>query len=132
MKTFSIIIPVYNGHDVIGRALDSIYSQELSNEEFEVICIDDCSPTMETFDTLNNYTYCGVHPENLKVLRHSVNKRQGGARNTGVANASGEYILYLDADDYFVANSLGKLNSHIKQFANYDCYMFDYQQITPP
>ena len=77
-KMFSIIIPVYNGAGVVERALDTIYSQGLLQEELEVICVDDCSPTMETYEALNNYMYAGRHPENLLVVRHEVNKRQGG------------------------------------------------------
>ena len=127
MKTFSIIIPVYNGDDVIGRALDSIYSQGMANDSFEVICVDDCSPTMETFETLNNYTYEGVHPTNLKILRHEVNKRQGGARNTALNYANGEWILYLDQDDCFVKDSLHLLHSNIAKYSECDILMFDCQ-----
>jgi glycosyltransferase involved in cell wall biosynthesis len=92
-KTFSFIIPVYNGAGVIECALDSIYSQGLQLEDFEVICVDDCSSTEETFNTLINYKYNGVHPSNLIVLRHTVNKRQGGARNTGLKHAQGKWVL---------------------------------------
>lgn len=122
---FSVIIPVYNGQYVVGRALDSIYSQGLSEDKFEVICVDDCSPTMETFEVLNNYTYSDIRPSNLKILRHDVNKRQGGARNTGVMHATGEWILYLDADDYFVSGSLLKLYQKIKKYSFCDVIAFD-------
>lgn len=130
MKTFSIIIPVYNGSDVLSRTLDSIYSQGLSIEDFEVICVDDCSPTMDTFEMLNGYVYNGQHPTNLKVYRHEVNKRQGGARNTAVNNAEGEWILYLDQDDYFLSGSLPILWSRIEEYRDCDICMFDYQLIT--
>ena len=126
MKTFSIIIPVYNGRMVIGKALDSIYSQGLADEQFEVICVDDCSPTMETYDTLNNYTYNGKHPTNLKVLRHDENKRQGGARNTAFHHAEGMWILYLDQDDSFVESSLLKLLNSLNECTICDIVMFDY------
>ena len=126
MKQISIIIPVYNGHNVIGRALDSIYSQGISEDKFEVICVDDCSPTMDTFDALNNYTYDGIHPSNLKVFRHKINKRQGGARNTALAHAEGEWILYLDQDDCFVEFSLRELTEALKANSTCDIVMFDY------
>lgn len=124
---FSIIIPVYNGQDVIGRALDSIYSQGLSDEQFEVICVDDCSPTLDTFNAINNYLYQGVHPANLKVMRHEVNKRQGGARNTGVASAHGEWMLYLDQDDFFVRGGLEIVSKELQKYAFCDIVMFDYE-----
>lgn len=126
MKTFSIIIPVYNGQDVIGPALDSIYSQGMTNEQFEVICVDDCSPTMDTYNFLSNYTYNGIHPINLKLFRHEVNKRQGGARNTALGYAEGEWVLYLDQDDCFVENSLKELNCALTKHKACDIVMFDY------
>ena len=128
---FSIIIPVYNGHDVIGRALDSIYSQGLSEDQFEVICVDDCSPTMDTWRLLNSYTCNGTHPSNLILKRHEENKRQGAARNTALKFASGEYILYLDADDCFVSGSLQKLSECLSNYSICDCVMFDFQEIDP-
>lgn len=122
----SIIIPVYDGHDVICRALDSIYTQGLSSEQFEVICVDDCSPTLDTFNAINDYLYEGIHPINLKVLRHEVNRRQGGARNTGVTIAKGEWMLYLDQDDSFVKGSLDTIIKELRRYAMCDIVMFDY------
>lgn len=125
-KMFSIIIPVYNGAGVVERALDSIYSQGLLQEELEVICVDDCSPTMETYEALNNYMYAGRHPENLLVIRHEVNKRQGGARNTALQYATGKWILYLDHDDMFVAGALLQLRDIIQSQDDCDIVMFDF------
>ena len=125
MKIFSIIIPVYNGQNVIGRALDSIYSQGMTDDSFEVICVDDCSPTMEAFEVINDYTYAGIHPANLKILRHETNKRQGGARNTGLNHAEGEWILYLDQDDSFVENSLQKLLKEFHESIDVGMLVFD-------
>ena len=132
MRMLSIIIPVYNGQDVIGRALDSIYSQGLPHDRFEVICVDDCSPTMYTLEALKDYTFNGAHPSNLIVLRHEENKRQGGARNTALSYAEGEWILYLDQDDCFVENSLVRLSSDMGEYSNVDLLMFDYQLVVVP
>lgn len=129
-KMFSIIIPVYNGAGVVERALDSIYSQGLLQEELEVICVDDCSPTMETYEALNNYMYAGRHPENLLVVRHEVNKRQGGARNTALQYATGKWILYLDQDDKFMPNALCPLLREATKYSNCDILMFDYVLIS--
>lgn len=125
-KTFSFIIPVYNGAGVVEHALDSIYSQGLSLEDFEVICVDDCSPTLDTYNALNNYVYHDVHPNNLHIIRHTVNKRQGGARNTALLHAKGEWILYLDQDDYFLEHSLLALLDEIKSYHFCSILMFDY------
>lgn len=70
----SIIIPVYNGERFITKCIDSIYGQGLVPDEFEVVCVDDCST-----DNMPRMLHelAALHP-NLTVLRHNVNKRQGG------------------------------------------------------
>lgn len=129
MKTplFSIIIPIYNGHNVIERALNSIYSQGITLEDFEVICVDDCSPTMDSVDTINNYIWLDIHPTNLKIIRHEVNKRQGGARNSGVKAACGQWIIYLDQDDMLVENSLLQLKDKELFICNHDLIMLSHR-----
>ncbi len=57
----SIIIPVYNAAATLGRALDSIYSQGLDTEDFEVICVDNCSSD-NSVEVLENYRWGGVFP----------------------------------------------------------------------
>lgn len=127
-KIFSIIIPVYNGAGVVERALDSIYSQDLSFDEFEIICVDDCSPTLDTYDALYRYKYNGEHPSNLIVERHLENQRQGGARNSGLKLATGNWILYLDHDDVYDGGSLLELRKAIGLYEQCDIIMFDYKQ----
>ena len=120
-------MPVYNGSELVNRALNSIYSQGLDDDLFQVICVDDCSLTMRTFEVLSNYTYDGVHPSNLLVLRHEENKRQGGARNTALSYADGEWILYIDHDDIFVEDRLVKLYRYVSNSLMCDIVMFDYE-----
>lgn len=120
----SVIIPVYNAVGTICRSLDSIYAQGLDPREFEVICVDDCS-TDTSVDVLNRYLYEGVHPDNLKVIRHPVNTRQGGGRNTGIRAAEGKWILHLDNDDFFVEGSLKKLLEVAESDPSLDTVMFD-------
>ena len=91
----SIIIPVYNVEKYIARCLDSIYALPMKAEQFEVLCIDDCSPDNS----------CAIIEEyqkrytNLRFIHHKENLRQGGARNTGIREARGEYCMFVDADD---------------------------------
>lgn len=100
----SIIIPVYNGTKTIKRCLDSIWSQGLPENDYEVICVDDCSSdgSYEYIQKLSQ-----LYPQ-LKLLKNSFNIRAGGARNHGVRCSSGEYILFIDPDDYFHPQSLNK------------------------
>ena len=126
IKDLSIIIPVYNGAATIGRCLDSIYSQGLDEQHFEVICVDDCSPDPSSVAAIENYEYQGIHPSNLILIKHDVNKRQGGARNTGIRVAKGEWIEFIDCDDFIIKGALKELLSKALQHNNLDLLTFDY------
>ncbi len=91
MKKVSVIMPCYNDGIYIEEAIASIKSQTYQN--IELIIIDDGSDDENTVNIIN-----GLSDENIKVL-HTQRLRPAGARNFGIANASGEYILPLDADD---------------------------------
>lgn len=123
--TLSIIIPYYNGGATIEHCLDSIYSQGLNNDDYEVICIDDCSPDPASVMAIKHYHYHDTHPKNLILLSHNSNKRQGGARNTGIKAAKGEWILFVDQDDFFIENSIPKAIDIAKHNPEMDLIMFD-------
>lgn len=98
------IIPFYNGVESIFRQLDSIYATGLDENLFEVIVVDDCSPCPAE-DGLKGY--CGRHA-NLRVVRHSENKRQGGAKNTGIREARGWYVAFADQDDVVISEHVSE------------------------
>lgn len=108
---FSIVIPVYNGltHG-LPKCLDSIWNQPLDKELYEVICVDDCS----TDDTRYWLKEQQAHHTNLYVIENEVNIRQGGGRNKGVRAAKGEYIAFIDCDDYFHHDGLTSVYKFIK------------------
>lgn len=91
----SIIIPAFNASKTLPRCLNSIYFVGLKEDDFEVITVDDCS-TDNTLQLLQKYS---EKHSNINVLHQTVNKRQGAARNRGIAEAEGEYIAFVDADD---------------------------------
>jgi glycosyltransferase involved in cell wall biosynthesis len=101
----SIIIPTYNCGTYLGRAIDSVLAQHLF--DFEIIIIDDAS-TDDT-STILCEKYANI-PE-IRIIKHSNNKRQGAARNTGIEAAKGEYIFFLDADDWLDQDALIHLGS---------------------
>ena len=119
---FSIIIPVYNGEQYIKNCLDSIYRQGLGDDDFEVICVNDCS-TDNTAQVISEY---GKFHQNIRLINHETNRRQGSARNTGVKVAKGDYILYIDADDTFESNALPLLRNVSFQNKDLDILKFDY------
>lgn len=124
----SIIIPFYNARpsDII-RCLDSIYSSHINPEDFEVIIINDCSTDSESLGFLKDYI-SQLSPQLRPLLiNHQENKRQGGARNTGIRNAEGKFIQYIDQDDYFAENALNELINFIRINPNLDIIMMDYK-----
>jgi len=102
---FSVIIPAYNAESYIGHCLDSVLNQDYPATEYEVIVVDDCSP-----DNQNEIIkqYCDKY-SNVQLVVHKYNKRQGGGRNSGLKAAHGEYVFFLDADDYWLANNVFKV-----------------------
>ena len=87
---FSIVIPTYNSVNEVQRAIQSVREQTLKN--YEIIVVDDCS-TDNTYEVLSKQ-------QDIILIRNSTNLRAGGARNKGIERAKGEYIIFLDADDY--------------------------------
>lgn len=98
----SLILPFYGVERYIGRCLESIYQQDIPEEQYEVICINDCSPDNAEQIVLQ---YAQNHP-NLKLIRHEHNKKLGAARNTGLKAARGNYVWFIDTDDYIQENCL--------------------------
>ena len=102
----SIIVPIYNVKDFIIDCLNSIYSKN-SLLDFEVICVDDCGKD-NSIELINKYVK--KHKiNNLRIITHKKNSGLSAARNTGLKNAKGKYICYLDSDDMINAPELNKL-----------------------
>lgn len=119
----SIIIPVYNGGNTIVRCLESIWRQPFPEDQFEVICVDDCS----TDNTLDVLSIEKKKHTQLRVLRNHKNLRAGGARNHGVREAKGDFIVFIDADDYFQSESLF-LAYNYQLTKRLDILMLDYSR----
>lgn len=116
----SFILPCYNVAPYIGRCLESIEHQDIPQEEYEVICVDDCSPD-NTGDVIREYQQ--RYP-NIVYHRHETNKTAGGARNTGIEAARGEYLWFVDPDDGIVCNVLAGLYAKAKEL-NTDVLFFN-------
>ena len=94
MPKLSLIIPVYNVEKYLRECLDSCINQTL--KDIEIICINDCSPD-DSYKILEEYS---KKDNRVKIINHEENKGLGAARNTGIANATGEYIWFIDSDDF--------------------------------
>lgn len=120
----SIIVPVYNAAAYLPECLDSLLTQDIPSSDYEIICVNDGS-TDDSLQVLRNYA--GQHP-NIVII----DKENGGvttARNAGLAAAMGEYIWFVDSDDFLKTNVFGKLQSLIRQHdcdrLVIGCYIFD-------
>ena len=119
MIKISIIIPVYNTEKYLKKCLDSIINQTLKS--LEIICIDDCS----TDNSLNILKEYQLKDNRIKIIEQKENKGQGVARNLGLNIAEGEYIMFLDPDDWLELNALEILYKKSKE-TNADIIHFNY------
>lgn len=102
----SIIIPVYNAAILLENCLSSLKNQ--TYKSLEIIFINDCS-TDYTEEVLLRFQeeMLIVNPDySIQLIKHSVNQGVASARNTGLSNASGDYIYYVDADDYIAIDGI--------------------------
>lgn len=93
----SVIIPCYNAGKTLQKCLDSALNQV--QKPYEVICVDDAS-TDHTHEILRSY---GTR---IKVITHTVNHGVGVSRGDGIKVATGDYVFFLDADDWLEPNAL--------------------------
>lgn len=121
---FSIIIPAYNVADYLEECVNSVLSQ--THEEFEILLVNDGSTDSKTPDLCDTLA---TADKRVKVF-HQANGGQSFARNTGLKNASGDYILFLDGDDFWTDNHfLEEINKEIlsyKEKVDVVIYPFSY------
>lgn len=117
----SIIVPVYGVANYLRKCVDSLLVQDIT--DYEIILVDDgsldecpqiCDEYAEKYD-------------NIRVV-HQENAGLSAARNTGVATAQGEYIMFVDSDDYLQPNVLGTLIEQVER-EKLDVLRFDYQNV---
>jgi teichuronic acid biosynthesis glycosyltransferase TuaG len=106
-KLISVVIPYYNKTNTIHRSIKSVFDQTYSN--WELILIDDASdiPLSEIYK---------VEDKRIKILINEQNLGPGPTRQRGLDLAKGEYIAFLDADDWWAGNFLSKSHSTLKKF----------------
>lgn len=109
----SIIIPFYNSEEYLERTFRSIYEQSVDESNFEVICINDCSKD-SSLQIVNDFQ---KKYSNLHLFSHIENKKQGAARNLGLTKAKGEFIWFVDADDFIEDEVLNKLFLKLDEYS---------------
>ena len=96
----SVIIPVYNVEKYIQECIESVMNQTF--KDIEIICINDCGLD----NSIKIVEALAQKDDRIKILKHKYNKGVGPARNTGIKNAKGDYIFFLDSDDYLYDKDL--------------------------
>ncbi|AQQ54221.1 glycosyltransferase family 2 protein [Planococcus lenghuensis] len=119
--SISVIIPVYNREVIVKTALDSLVSQTF--KDFEAVIIDDGSTdqTAETIASYNCSNFRYIYQENVGVA---------AARNKGIAEAKGDFVCFLDSDDYYEPAFLEKMYKELTDRKNDVCYC-GYYNVTP-
>lgn len=112
MVKFSIIIPVYNLEDYLYRCLESVLNQDYN--DFEIILINDGSDdnSLNIIEEFKNQ-----YSSKIKVISQ-VNQGVSSARNKGLQEAEGEYIIFIDGDDYIDSNHLSNILEYIGKSKN--------------
>ena len=119
----SIIVPAYNVVAFLKKCVDSLLAQDLSPEDYEIVLVDDGSTdgSGALCDTL------AAEHGNIRVI-HQRNRGLSGARNAGIPTASGDYILFVDSDDYLCPNVLGTLVG-LMESKDLDILRFNYRNV---
>ncbi len=108
-KLISVIVPVYNVEAYLERCVDSLINQEYQN--IEIILVDDKSTdsSPEICDNLSKTD------SRIRVIHKEKNEGLGFARNTGIENANGDYIMFLDSDDYLDLNTCKTVKTTLEE-----------------
>lgn len=113
MNKFSLIIPVYNTEDYISKCLDSCINQDIAENDYEIIVIDDGS-TDDSLEIIKEYQQ---KISNIILLQ----KKNGGvssARNYGIRESKGDYLIFIDSDDTIKENSLKSILFELEKRPN--------------
>lgn len=123
MPFFSVVIPLYNKEKYVENALKSILNQTFT--DYEVLIINDCCTDNSVEKTLPFLS------EKVKLIHHPKNKGLSASRNTGIENATSNYITFLDADDLWKPNFLKTIHRLIHNFPEAKIFATNYEEIYP-
>lgn len=98
----SVIVPTYNNEDTISRALTSVAGQ--TYHDWQIVVVNDAS-TDNTKKVIEE-NFCAYYKDKIKIIDNEKNMGVGVSRKVGVDNADGEFVIFLDSDDYLIPNCL--------------------------
>ena len=128
MKRVSVIIPCHNAVQWLPKCFLSLVNQSMGMNDIELIFVDDASEDAgRTWEMLLDFER--AYPESIMAIQLAENMRQGGARNVALTYATGEYIAFVDADD-FVREDFLKKAYEIARSTDADMVQFEYELYT--
>ena len=110
----SIIVPIYNVAPYIRQCLASIVDQTYTGT-IECICIDDCGDD-NSMDLLKSFLECYKGNVEFRVIHHDINRGLSASRNTGINSAKGDYLYFLDSDDWIEKDCLDNMMKIIESY----------------
>ncbi len=123
----SIIIPIYNVSLYVEKCLDSVLMQDYDN--IEVIIVDDCG-TDDSMQIVRNFI-SNNNLDKFRIVSHTHNRGLSAARNTGLQEANGDYVYFLDSDDSINSDTISSLVAPLRE-NKYDFVIGDYDLINSP
>lgn len=114
MKKVSIIIPIYNVASFVEECLMSALSQTYSNIEY--IIVDDCG-TDNSIELVSTIVSKSNRRTSIKIVSHNRNLGLSEARNTGIWNSTGDYLYFLDSDDYITPNAIELMVAFVEKYS---------------
>jgi len=115
---FTVVTPVFNRSDCIGKCIESVVNQNYENVEHWIV---DDGSTDSTYNIVEEYA--ARHPA-IRHFRFDKNRGVNAARNYAIKNSSNDFIIFLDSDDYFVGNALHIISRAIQSNPGYRHYLF--------
>lgn len=121
MNDISVIVPIYNAEKYLARCIESLIHQ--THRALQIILVDDGS-TDNSLAVAKRYA---AQDERIEVYAHPTNQGQSAARNLGLAHATGEFISFVDADDYVDEDFYAYMLQHV---GDLDCVQIGYKRVT--
>lgn len=126
----SVVVPTYKGDEVITRAVDSVLQQTYPN--IEIIVVDDNSPESPERKATEEVMHKYDNNNNVVYLKHEVNKNGAAARNTGINFSHGDFIAFLDDDDWFLPEKIKYQIEYLQQHPEFAaCYCLAQREGAP-
>lgn len=114
MKKVSVIVPCFNVANYLDKCMEHLLNQTIGLDNLELLLVDDASTDdSATWNTIIKYEK--QFPDAIIALQLKQNMRQGGARNAALSYASGEYLMFCDADDWLALEAVDHLYQHARQ-----------------